>query len=337
MTPPEQSPQKSVFRQASLDRLASPEQLDELMQVTSLKSWIALAGLSLIVVFVLLWSCFGIIKETVSGQGIIVRSSGIQNIYSQANGQITETLVSEGDWVNSGQVVARISQPELAAQIEQTERSLIEINKLIAEAGANKAKEAATIEMQIKSMEIERNLQQLRVRKDVLSQVISPFEGRVIEQKFRAGALATVGAPLFGVELKGVKKEVVVCITASQSKKVIVGMKAQISPSTVRREEYGYILGRVRSVSKYPVSAQGLSSWIAIDDLSRTFGKDEPVFAVFVDMVEDALVPSGFRWSSGKGPPTEVHSGTFCTVNIEVRSQHPISYVLPWLKSLAGI
>ena len=34
-----------IFRKVALERLSSPEQLDQLMQVTSPKGWLALAGL----------------------------------------------------------------------------------------------------------------------------------------------------------------------------------------------------------------------------------------------------------------------------------------------------
>ena len=38
---------RQIFRKAALTRLASPDQLDQLMQVTSPRSWIALAGFAL--------------------------------------------------------------------------------------------------------------------------------------------------------------------------------------------------------------------------------------------------------------------------------------------------
>ena len=38
--------ERSIFRQAALDRLSSPEQLDRVMRVTDPKGWIALSGLA---------------------------------------------------------------------------------------------------------------------------------------------------------------------------------------------------------------------------------------------------------------------------------------------------
>ena len=41
---------KDIYRQSALDRLSSPEHLEDLMQVIGLKGWIALSGLCIILV-----------------------------------------------------------------------------------------------------------------------------------------------------------------------------------------------------------------------------------------------------------------------------------------------
>jgi hypothetical protein len=64
--------QTSIFRKESLERLSSPEQLDQLMQVVSPKSWLPLASLGLLVGLALLWSIFGRIPITAIGRGILV-------------------------------------------------------------------------------------------------------------------------------------------------------------------------------------------------------------------------------------------------------------------------
>lgn len=39
----------TIFRQSSLDRLSSPEQLDQLIRITSRRSWIALVAMVAVV------------------------------------------------------------------------------------------------------------------------------------------------------------------------------------------------------------------------------------------------------------------------------------------------
>lgn len=62
----------NLFRQESLERLSSPEQLDQLMQIVNSKSWIPLASMGILMGLGFLWSIFGSISVTVSGKGLLV-------------------------------------------------------------------------------------------------------------------------------------------------------------------------------------------------------------------------------------------------------------------------
>jgi hypothetical protein len=64
---------KSLFRKESLERLSSPEQLDQLMQVVRFSDWIPLATLSVLVLLVGIWSVVARIPITVSGRGILIQ------------------------------------------------------------------------------------------------------------------------------------------------------------------------------------------------------------------------------------------------------------------------
>lgn len=67
--------QSNIFRKESLERLSSPEQLDQLMQVVRLRSWIPLVSLGSLVGLALLWSILGRIPITTTGRGILVHPS----------------------------------------------------------------------------------------------------------------------------------------------------------------------------------------------------------------------------------------------------------------------
>jgi hypothetical protein len=60
---------RSIFRKESLERLSSPERLDQLMQVVSPRSWLPLVALGSIVGVAVIWSIYGRIPITVEGQG----------------------------------------------------------------------------------------------------------------------------------------------------------------------------------------------------------------------------------------------------------------------------
>ena len=63
---------QSIFRQESLERLSSPEQLDQLMHVVNPKSWLPLASLGVLMFLAFLWSIFGRIPITTAGRGVLV-------------------------------------------------------------------------------------------------------------------------------------------------------------------------------------------------------------------------------------------------------------------------
>ncbi|HUS16491.1 MAG TPA: hypothetical protein VM536_15950 [Chloroflexia bacterium] len=65
-----------LFRKTSLDRLSSPEQLDELMHVTSPRAWMALAAFGGLLAAALIWSLVAVIPTTVPGRGVLAPVSG---------------------------------------------------------------------------------------------------------------------------------------------------------------------------------------------------------------------------------------------------------------------
>ena len=66
--------QTGIFRAKSLERLSSPDRLDQLMQVVSPKSWLPLTALGSLIFFSGAWSIWGRIPITVDGRGMIVNS-----------------------------------------------------------------------------------------------------------------------------------------------------------------------------------------------------------------------------------------------------------------------
>jgi hypothetical protein len=64
----------SLFRQEALDKISSPEQLDQLLQVVSLKDWLPLASLGFVVAIALVWSIFGKIPLTAEAKGLLLQN-----------------------------------------------------------------------------------------------------------------------------------------------------------------------------------------------------------------------------------------------------------------------
>jgi len=60
-------------------------------------------------------------------------------------------------------------------------------------------------------------------------------------------------------------------------------------------------------------------------------------FVVEIALEPDESTASGFRWSSPRGPPIAVESGTSVEVRVVVDSHSPISLVLPVFRSALGL
>ena len=121
---------KSVFRKVSLDRLSSPEQLDQKLTVVSSKGWISLLALAVLVIAVVIWGVLGKIPKKVNGNGILLYGDGIVALQAATNGQVTDVSVREGDYVQQGQIIARVAQPEMIEKIVSLQESIAAINRV---------------------------------------------------------------------------------------------------------------------------------------------------------------------------------------------------------------
>ncbi|MEB3210907.1 MAG: hypothetical protein VKL39_06110 [Leptolyngbyaceae bacterium] len=74
MNADQKNDRNSLFRKESLERLSSPEQLDQLMQIVTPKSWLPLGALGVLIFAGLVWSVVGRIPITVTGEGLLVQS-----------------------------------------------------------------------------------------------------------------------------------------------------------------------------------------------------------------------------------------------------------------------
>jgi multidrug efflux pump subunit AcrA (membrane-fusion protein) len=100
-----------LFRKAALERLSSPEKLDELMQITNPRSWLVLLGIGLLLGGVVIWGIVGRIPTTVSGQGILTFvSDTVLPVQSLDRGTVEDVFVTPGESIQQGDVIARLTK-----------------------------------------------------------------------------------------------------------------------------------------------------------------------------------------------------------------------------------
>jgi HlyD family secretion protein len=70
--------------------------------------------------------------------------------------------------------------------------------------------------------------------------------------------------------------------------------------------------------------------------LVQSFAGQTPPFEARIELVS-AKTPSGYAWSSGKGPPLELTSGTTLRADIAVQRNTPLGLILPQLRRLLDV
>jgi hypothetical protein len=205
--------QHRLFRKAALDKLASPERLDVLMQVTSPLGWLALLTMAVLLASIVAWSIFGSMSETVYGEGILV-----------------------------------------------------------------------------------------------------------------GGGLPDAGSAI----------EAIVFVDATAGTRIAADEPARVWPSTVNREEYGFILARVQSVSDTPVTAERFNRIVTNPSLFQDLIGPGSKLEMRTTLQADRSTASGFKWSSSSGPPFKVSSGTRVNVSVVVDRTRPIGKVLPFVRKTLG-
>ena len=475
-----------VFRKVSLARLSSPEQLDQKLTVVPPAGWAALVSLAILILAALVWGIFGSISNKVFGNGLLIYGDGVFTQSSYTSGRITEVYVKAGEFVERGQVIARVSQDDLELQIERVKDNLAALETLNAETlefdlvtlnyeiysefvqlaeqlrsariqqgagrgGRNQAGQISSLQRQIAVQEeqiqiytqsaltrLEEDLIRATERRDTaklrhemgglsrneydtynddvirlereiatlkgtaggsqhklvfdanLSQMQSQLENlrlqlmqeytqyeflteqfehrrQIKRQDFLndlrihettlardgeitadfSGKLSGLSIQKYGVISAGnaigtiipddedVKStRVVLYVPLDKGKLVTEGMDVNISPATVNREEHGYMLGKVKTVSAYAVSQEHIMNTIQNQQLVQAFGSQSAVIEVEVELFRNVKTFSGYQWSSPKGAPVLIAPGTICSGEIKVATQKPIELVVPFIKRL---
>lgn len=117
----------TFFRKAALEKLSTPEKLDQMIKVTGPKAWIALGTIAIALVTAITWSFFGDVKTKLNVVGVLLGGE-VHEVVSTAQGQLLDLKVNIGDEVVAGDIIAVIEQPQLEQQIEEA-KALLEERK----------------------------------------------------------------------------------------------------------------------------------------------------------------------------------------------------------------
>lgn len=189
--------------------------------------------------------------------------------------------------------------------------------------------------------EVEREIAKLELQLGDNSQIISQYSGRILEITVTPGQVLDAGTRLASIEAENPSSKLVgvTYFPVAEGKKIQPGMTLQITPQTVKRERFGGILGNVTNVSGFPISKEAAASVVGNPEVVEGLvaQKQDGLIQVYGDLKLDSTTPSGYKWSSSKGPHLKISSGTTTVVRVKVEERAPITFVLPILRSTSGI
>ena len=170
-----------IFREESLERLSSPERLDQLMQIVSRRDWLPLSTLGTLVVAAIIWSIFGKIPVNVTSKGILVLPHRVVNIQSPVEGQLKQLKIKPGDCVEKDEVIATIDPFDIRQKLQLEQEKLTQLQ--------SQEQKADILQIQRTNLEI-KAIQQEQVSKRQrledalnLSPILKDREIKAIEQE----------------------------------------------------------------------------------------------------------------------------------------------------------
>lgn len=171
--------------------------------------------------------------------------------------------------------------------------------------------------------------------------IVATTAGQVAELNIRNGSFVNAGDRVLSTVESSNRLEAVLFLPADQGKRVSHGMEVRLSPTTVRQEQYGMLLGRVRTVSDYPITETEMTEIVGNPDLTKVLLGEGGAFEAApimarVDLQIDSKTPSGYRWTSKMGPNYRLTSGLLCQSQTVTGTERPVELVVPWIRRLLG-
>lgn len=189
-------------------------------------------------------------------------------------------------------------------------------------------------DLRVAGMALQRELYEARsTSSNAVADLQRQLEAAELElSRRRSGSNADEGEPTQADE--GL---LVVCfMDTADAKRVTPGMTMRVSPDSVEAERFGSAVGRVRDVTTYPVTPDQAEVLLGNETLAGRLAESGRS-VILVGALDPAETASGVMWTTSAGPPHVLSPGTTLTAEVIVEKRRPISWLLPWLRKMAGV
>jgi len=106
------------------------------------------------------------------------------------------------------------------------------------------------------------------------------------------------------------------------------GMSAQVWPEDEKRDEIGYVKGKVVRIDRYPVAAAQVRQILKSEDMAeRLLESGKMMYQVNIDLLPSKDNPDQYDWSFGEPEDVNLNVGTYCSVMSETRRRSMFRYL----------
>lgn len=108
-----------------------------------------------------------------------------------------------------------------------------------------------------------------------------------------------------------------------------IGMEAQVWPANEKRDEIGYVRGRISQVVRYPAKISKIHQRFKSEDLAKRLmaDGDDMVYEVRITLQRAPDDSTHYDWSFGKPDDVDMEIGTYCSVLTETRRRSMFQYL----------
>ncbi len=280
-------------------------------------------------------------QAMIKAQNAILRKSIRIEQANQANLQelvkLKQQMLKKGIETKEKVVEAQSNLFRCQATIEQYKDRITQNN--ISKADYVDKWQQQLLDLKLKIEDAQYQLDTLQEKQSLGHTVTSPADGIVTGIQTSIGSMVQGGSPIINIATLGQNQgmDVIAFIPIQEGKKVKTGMTALVSPSTVKREEFGSIKGKVETVSQFPVTKKAMMAILQNEHLVNFLSKQGPTVTVRINLQSNPDTYSGYAWSSSQGPQQQITPGSLAKSRITVRTQAPISLVIPAFKHVLQI
>lgn len=293
------------FRKNAVNEVETPEQLNQHIKIIKPAMWLVWLALIIALGTVVLWSVTYNISDGMDVGGVLFTNKDIINVTSERTDQVTDVLVSEGEHINNGDIIAIMSNDDILTEITEKEDELLTLSPESAE-----------------YKEMQSEIDELQAKYRASSVIKSDYSGYIQSVK-GIGSFVNTGDVIASIMSDAGYDELIAYVPFEYAKVLNLGMETQVSPYFADREEYGYMSGVITKISSVPATDDSIIK--SLGTLSYVDGiiDDEVCVEVRIKLDLDMSSQNQYKWSNKKGESLSIGYGTQCNVKIVTDKYHP--------------